>query len=89
MSPGGLPRIVPSSTSAAPSAFLEPAGAILRQYGEQFRAPGRARQPRSPKPLPSAYRRWQWQQQVGLIRSGFLHRISARPEPLIDFIGTN
>jgi hypothetical protein len=31
---------------------LEPAAAIVRQYGDQFRAPRRQRRPRSPKPLP-------------------------------------
>jgi hypothetical protein len=31
---------------------LEPAAAIVRQYGEQFRAPRRRRQPRAPKPAP-------------------------------------
>jgi hypothetical protein len=30
---------------------LEPAAAIVRQYGDQFRAPRRQRRPRSPKPL--------------------------------------
>jgi len=29
---------------------LEPAAAIVCQYGEQFRAPRRRRQPRAPKP---------------------------------------
>jgi hypothetical protein len=29
---------------------LEPAAAIVRQYGEQFRAPRRRRRPRSAKP---------------------------------------
>jgi hypothetical protein len=29
---------------------LEPAAAIVRQYGEQFRAPRRQRRPRSAKP---------------------------------------
>jgi hypothetical protein len=29
---------------------LEPASAIVRQYGEQFRRPRRQRQPRSAKP---------------------------------------
>jgi hypothetical protein len=31
---------------------LEPAAAIVRQYGSQFRAPRRRRQPRPPKPPP-------------------------------------
>ena len=31
---------------------LEPAAAIVRQYGEQFRAPRRQRRPRSAKPPP-------------------------------------
>jgi hypothetical protein len=31
---------------------LEPAAAIVRQYGAQFRAPRRQRQPRAPKPPP-------------------------------------
>ena len=31
---------------------LKPAAAIVRQYGEQFRAPRRPRRPRSPKPPP-------------------------------------
>jgi hypothetical protein len=31
---------------------LEPAAAIVRQYGEQFRAPRRRRRPRSAKPSP-------------------------------------
>jgi hypothetical protein len=31
---------------------LKPAAAIVRQYGEQFRAPRRRRRPRSAKPLP-------------------------------------
>jgi hypothetical protein len=31
---------------------LEPAAAIVRQYGEQFRAPRRQRPPRSAKPPP-------------------------------------
>jgi hypothetical protein len=29
---------------------LEPAAAIVRQYGEQFRRPPRRKQPRQPKP---------------------------------------
>ncbi len=31
---------------------LKPAAAIVRQYGSQFRAPRRKRQPRPPKPPP-------------------------------------
>jgi hypothetical protein len=31
---------------------LKPAAAIVRQYGEQFRAPRRKQRPRSPKPPP-------------------------------------
>ena len=31
---------------------LEPAAAIVRQYGEQFRVPRRQRRPRSAKPPP-------------------------------------
>ena len=31
---------------------LEPAAAIVRQYGEQFRRARRQRRPRSPKPPP-------------------------------------
>ena len=31
---------------------LEPAAAIVRRYGEQFRAPRPQRRPRSPKPPP-------------------------------------
>ena len=31
---------------------LKPATAIVRQYGSQFRAPRRKRQPRPPKPAP-------------------------------------
>jgi len=31
---------------------LEPAASIVRQYGEQFRAPRRRRRPRSAKPSP-------------------------------------
>jgi hypothetical protein len=31
---------------------LEPAAAIVRQYGEQFRAPRRQRRPQSAKPSP-------------------------------------
>ena len=31
---------------------LEPAAAIVRQYGEQFRVPRRQRRPRLPKPPP-------------------------------------
>jgi hypothetical protein len=31
---------------------LKPAAAIVRQYGEQFRAPRRRRRPRSAKPPP-------------------------------------
>jgi hypothetical protein len=31
---------------------LEPAAAIVRQYGEQFRAPRRQRRPQSAKPPP-------------------------------------
>ena len=31
---------------------LEPAAAIVRQYGDQFRAPRRQRRPRSAKPPP-------------------------------------
>src|SRR6516162_3185359 len=30
----------------------EPAAAIVRRYGEQFRVPPRRRQPRAPKPVP-------------------------------------
>jgi hypothetical protein len=31
---------------------LEPAATIVRQYGNQFRAPRRKRQPRPPRPPP-------------------------------------
>jgi hypothetical protein len=31
---------------------LEPAAAIVRRYGEQFRRPPRRKQPRRPKPTP-------------------------------------
>jgi len=37
---------------AAVGIWLKPADAIVRQYGSQFRAPRRRRQPRPPKPPP-------------------------------------